>query len=497
MKFSKSSSLFAVIIWLLTQTTLLTAQTDVFANLPDCGFTAESGIAGLTVGAVILNLETGAGCTEHLDDVFQVASVPKIFVAGAYYDLVSRGLASMNTKLTFTDAYWMGGANDCLTQGLIGTQYTTRELVEFMLNCSDNAATWMLMDAIGRGAVQAYVDSTGIQNVGEIIPYSEVDKQKLTFLDNRWANVPAALASRFYRSRFTAGLDQYFSPLPNLEGNDFAFMNGRYLQSATTNTATPRAIADYLLKLRTDALNPDGGTNSVVAHFMFETMLYTQRLNSTQAFPGTLLVAAKNGFDRGLVAEVNSLFSTDDLRVPIGLAVIFTQQSNMDTASLELPRDFRGRLNRYLRDLSPQILNILYPDFVEPAVTPGLNISSVVFQRRNNIAPCWQPYFDASFTENQVDALEQCWSNLGVRYSYGRNEDLGMGVILRGLDGADTRLVFIYTAPDGTRYSYQTDRRYQDKAGIYWFHPLDVAGQWRVDIYLNGAHVYQDFVQAG
>ncbi len=319
----------------------------------------------------------------------------------------------------------------------------------------------------------------------------------MTFLDDRWANVPAALASRFYRSRFTAGLENYFNPLPNLENGDFAFMNGSYLQSATTNTATPRAIADYILKLREDAANPAGGNNSVVARFLFETMLYTQRLNSTQAFPGTLLVAAKNGFDRGLVAEVNVLFSTDNLRTPSGIAIIFTQQSNMDTASLELPRDFRGQLNRYLRDVSPQILDVLYPDFAEPEVTPGLNISSVLFQRRNNIAPCWQAYFDSNFTENQVDTLEQCWSNLGTRYNYGRNEDLGMGVILRGLDGADTRIIFIYTAPDGTRYSYQTDRRYQDKAGIYWFHPLDVAGQWRVDIYLNGAHVYQDFVQAG
>lgn len=492
-----SGFLALIICWVLTSNNLILAQSDLFAELPDCGFTAASGIPGLRVGAVIFNFETGAGCTEHLDETFQVASVPKIFIAGAYYDLVSRGLASMTTKLTFTDAYWMAGPNDCLTQNRIGTQYTTRELVEFMINCSDNAATWMLMDAIGRGAIQTYIDSTGIAGIGQIIPYSEVDRRKLTFLDERWADIPAALASRFYRSRLTDGLEPYFSPLPSLDNDDFATMNATYLQSATTNTATPRALADYIVKLRADAENLSGGNDAVVARYLFETMLYTQRLNSTQAFPGTVLVGAKNGFDRGLVAEINAVFSADNLRIPMGLVVIFTQQSSMDTASLELPRDFRGRLNRYLRDLSPEIFNILYPDFVEPEVTAGLNISTVLFQRRNSIAPCWQLYFDANFSEDLVDTLERCWSNVGMRYGYGHNEDLGLGLILRGLDGADTRLVFIYTAPDGTRYSYQTDRRYQDKAGVYWFHPLDMVGEWRIDIYLNGAHVYQEFIRAG
>lgn len=58
--------------------------------LPDCGFSVPNDSSGTRVGAVILNFETGAGCAQALDRQFNVASVPKLFVAGAYYDWMVR-----------------------------------------------------------------------------------------------------------------------------------------------------------------------------------------------------------------------------------------------------------------------------------------------------------------------------------------------------------------------------------------------------------------------
>ena len=60
----------------------------------------------------------------------------------------------------------------------------------------------------------------------------------------------------------------------------------------------------------------------------------------------------------------------------------------------------------------------------------------------------------------------------------------------------DTRFVFIYNAPDGRQFSYQMDRSNTNSSAIYWFHPLDMAGQWTVDIYMNLRHVYSETILA-
>src|SRR5690606_24654640 len=146
--------------------------------------------------------------------------VPKIFVAAAYYDGVINRTISNTGRLQFTRNYWMGGSNDCLRESDIGTSYTYDELVEFMINCSDNAATWMLMDSIGWQRVNNYVQSLGIEGIGEIIPYAEVDRLKLEFLDDRWVDIPTAIASRFYRSGNTSGLLDYFSEIPSRPNRD-------------------------------------------------------------------------------------------------------------------------------------------------------------------------------------------------------------------------------------------------------------------------------------
>ena len=169
---------------------------------------------GLQIGAVVIDLNTRLGCVQNLEMTFNTASVPKIFVAAAYYDGIVNRTISNSGRLQFTRNYWMGGQNDCLREEDIGTSYSYQELVELMINCSDNAATWMLMDSLGWVNVNNYVQSLGIANIGEVIPYSEVDRLKLTFLDETWASVPAGIASRYYRSGQTSGLLDYFTSVP-------------------------------------------------------------------------------------------------------------------------------------------------------------------------------------------------------------------------------------------------------------------------------------------
>jgi beta-lactamase class A len=149
-------------------------------NYPVCDF-AQDAEEGLRFGAVLYDFETGLGCVSRLNETFNAASVPKVFIAAAYYDFLARGAISPTTRIQFTRNYWMAGQTDCLTESRIGETFSYQELIEMMINCSDNASTWLMMDSLGWGRINDYVRSLGIDGIGEIIPYSEVDRLKLSF----------------------------------------------------------------------------------------------------------------------------------------------------------------------------------------------------------------------------------------------------------------------------------------------------------------------------
>jgi hypothetical protein len=63
-----------------------------------------------------------------------------------------------------------------------------------------------------------------------------------------------------------------------------------------------------------------------------------------------------------------------------------------------------------------------------------------------------------------------------------------MGLVLRGVNREELRLTFVYTLPDGSQRSYQVESFYQNQVGFNWFHPVDQAGEWTLDVYINLQH---------
>ncbi|MCS6834655.1 MAG: class A beta-lactamase-related serine hydrolase [Anaerolineae bacterium] len=335
------------------------AQTSALSALPDCGFAERIAMDGLRVGAVVLNLENGQGCAESLDERFQVASVMKLFVAGAYLERANLSLSPQQRVLTFTREYWMAGRDDCLRREDIGRSYDYLSLISLMIGCSDNAATWMLMDALGWGTVQDYVRRHASRGAGEVLPYAEVDKRKLILSDSRWRDVPTVLASRFYRVGMTEGLGEYLNPLPQrLHGQQYNTLNARYFRETESNTATPRAIAEYLIYLHLAAQN-GGWANQVLAQRMFAALLTTPRQYSMESAPADWRIGSKDGLDRGIAAEANIVFTEDDpLRVR-AVVVVFLQQTRSDSRAFQLPTRPDSPLNVIMRQLSGIIMGYL------------------------------------------------------------------------------------------------------------------------------------------
>lgn len=467
------------------------AGLNAFDSLPDCGFGALVP-DGVTVGAVIVNLETGAGCIENAATRFPVASIGKVFVLGAYLEMVMTGRSDYGRRMEFTDRYLMGGRNDCLSDQQVGTLVSRGSLSEMMIACSDNAATWMLMDTIGWDTVTRYVASVGLADeVGTVIPYSEVDRLKLALIDPRWQDVPRQFASRYLRRRETTGLSAYFgADLPSYSRPQMIDAASRYFELYDTNTATPRALAAYLLRLRDDLVS-DRSPDRDVARAFFNTLMLTPRLYSTQAFPGTVYLGAKNGFDTGMTAEISfTLNSLDNLnRVPESLVIVFTRQADFNRADLQTPGQSEGTLNRTLRGLSPRIVEVLYPAYTEPELTPDPRLTTLRLQTSDIVNECWESYRASGYDPARVDGYEACLNTYRDRTGYNRGDRLALGMILREVNRDELRVTFVYVLPNGTRRSYQTESFYQPQVGFNWFHPIQdssaISGEWTIEVYIN------------
>lgn len=472
-------------------------QTSVLDGLPNCNFTGAAPDDNVLIGAVVYNLQTGQGCAENLDTMFPIASVPKIMIAAALYETIleSNGVITFETPLTFTERYWMAGSTDCLDASSLNQQVGLGELSDIMIACSDNAATWMIMDALGWETVDAYVASLGIEGIGPVIPYAEVDRQKLIFLDETWRQVPTAMASRFYRREGTTGLNTYFADIPQYSRDERVEANALYFDNTDFNSATPRAVGEYMLKLANDA--PQDTIDGQVARWLFGAMLLTQRQYTSQAFPGTVSVGAKNGFDTGLRAEVNVMFDNlpEQQRNPTAFSIVFARQLDLDVPNLQPPRnDDDGVINRYMLTLSPIISRKLYPNYSKPTVAFSPRVSSVTVKPKFVMDTCWRPYADAGFLLVNRGELENCWLSRAQSF-FVPEDSIGVGVVLQNLNDEDTRITFVFTAPDGEQRSYQTQRFFQESAAIYWWHPIQQqTGEWMVDVFLNRVLVHTQAV---
>ncbi len=458
-------------------------------SLPPCNFNAYTERDDLIIGAVVLHLGRGDGCMQNLNTVFPFASVGKLFIAGALYEKVARSELSFDKELTFTYDYLMEGRSDCLTSDMVGQKFTIGYLGNIMIQCSDNSATWMLMDAVGWDAVQAYIDRLEIPDIGQVIPYSFVDKIKLTYLDERWENVPTGLASQFYRQRYVDGLvPQYFDVLPHYSNDELKEANARYLEEYRYNSATPRAMTLFLLKLVEDLRQRPESPEGRAAQWIFNTMLLTQRQFSTQYMPGNIYVGSKNGFDIGYRAEVNITISSLESRLPETVSVIVVR--HRDIMAPGVPYRFRNvPTTDLLLAIAPKLAQTLYPDSnfdAAPYVQRIENVRLVAFNTERNMYGCWESFLGTDY----LNVLQPCWSRLERINRINRNELLGVGIVLRYLNGMDARITLIYTLPDGTKRSYQVQRFLEDSTAVAWFEDVSIPGTWRVDVFFNLVPVF-------
>lgn len=102
----------------------------------------------LETGIFIWDYNTGRYVDINGDKIFPTASIIKLPVMFQLFRRVEKGLINLNDKINLTD-YYVSGGSGSLQYSPLGTKLTYRQLVNKMIQDSDNTATNMLLSSVG------------------------------------------------------------------------------------------------------------------------------------------------------------------------------------------------------------------------------------------------------------------------------------------------------------------------------------------------------------
>ena len=115
----------------------------------------ESGIFAIAV----LNPLTGQELSINSQPM-RSASLIKLFIMAEAFARISEGTLQADATLSFMESHRVGGAG--ILQNLpAGTYHSILELVELMITESDNIATNLLIEHLGREAINARIQKMG------------------------------------------------------------------------------------------------------------------------------------------------------------------------------------------------------------------------------------------------------------------------------------------------------------------------------------------------
>jgi beta-lactamase class A len=114
-----------------------------------------------TMGVYVHHLARGETVEFNADRPFQMASVFKIPLLAELTAQVAAGARSLDDQLTLTDEMKAPGSG-VLKELSPGTRFTVRDLAMLMIIVSDNTATDILLDLVGRDAVNARLAAFGL-----------------------------------------------------------------------------------------------------------------------------------------------------------------------------------------------------------------------------------------------------------------------------------------------------------------------------------------------
>jgi beta-lactamase class A len=113
-----------------------------------------------SVGAVVVDLQSGARASVNADRAFPAASLFKLPILVAVLADEDAGRLDPERKLAIRPQDWTDGSG--VLQARVGDQLSVRELTTLMIQDSDNIAALVLLDVVGVPSVNALTDQLGL-----------------------------------------------------------------------------------------------------------------------------------------------------------------------------------------------------------------------------------------------------------------------------------------------------------------------------------------------
>ncbi len=148
------------------------------------------------------NLATGEEIALDADRVYETFSVIKVPIMAEVLRQAEQGKFSLSDRVELKASHtrWPSGVLYTMDPGL---QPTIRDLLTLMIIISDNAATDMLADRVGRDRITQTMHELGLKKTS--IEYSDLDwdRRWLGFLDPRYRNETAEGVMQFPFGKYT------------------------------------------------------------------------------------------------------------------------------------------------------------------------------------------------------------------------------------------------------------------------------------------------------
>lgn len=136
-----------------------------------------------TCGFVAIRLTDGASIAYNVDKKFDCASTIKGPVALYAYKQAQAGEYSLSTKLTYSRSDYYGGSG-IIKSSAYGTKYSLKQVVDYSIRYSDNAAYIMLRNFISNSGFASMLEDLGCPNSSE--------------MENNWPEVTALDAALWW-----------------------------------------------------------------------------------------------------------------------------------------------------------------------------------------------------------------------------------------------------------------------------------------------------------
>lgn len=152
------------------------------------------------VAIVVKDLNRGYTYAYHADDLFPSASLIKVPIMVGVFDKIDRGRLSLQSTLKLRRSTRMGGSGRLKWQR-DGTRFTVRQLLEQMMQRSDNTAMLLLIDEVGMGFLQNFFPTMGLVYT-EIYPEGlRLTSGRVRYENYTTAREMAMLLEKAYRGK--------------------------------------------------------------------------------------------------------------------------------------------------------------------------------------------------------------------------------------------------------------------------------------------------------